>query len=294
LRVNGKGSKHAEIAFIGERPGKQEFAQRTPMVGQSGQVLHNILKKLGITSIPCWFTNIIHCYCTDPTLDAGRKCLEILKEELLQLPSLRLLVVLGDMPMRVLIPGTQKGVIANSGQIFESVLGIPTLVSINPAAVIRDFKRHALLEAALTRIISPVVVPPSIDRVNISLPESYLSQQELFREKPVALDLETTGLDYLRDEILKCGIYAGDKCLVLSPEVVKPDIISPNVKWVAHNGSFDQKFLRAKTGKWIPIHADTMIMSYLLEETFTQSESTAEGGHGLKRLAALNCNAPTT
>src|SRR5436190_879567 len=58
------------LAIIGEAPGKDEVAQGKPFVGMSGQMLDNILSKLGILRSACFIGNV--CQIQPPGNDISK------------------------------------------------------------------------------------------------------------------------------------------------------------------------------------------------------------------------------
>lgn len=117
--------------------------------------------------------------------------------------------------------------------------------------------------------------------------------------KEIAFDLETTGLNFLEDRIL-CYSFSwqpftavvlpllGHKEAEIWTAAEKEEIIhslkdlfaNPDIEWIAHNISFDEKFLMQQDIHIAgPIH-DTMLLSALIDEN-------AKDLKGLKPLAEL-------
>src|ERR1700704_1828664 len=59
--VFGVGNPHAELMFVGEGPGADEDAQGEPFVGRAGQLLHNMIKAMGIERDQVYIANIVKC-----------------------------------------------------------------------------------------------------------------------------------------------------------------------------------------------------------------------------------------
>ena len=57
--VYGEGDKDASIVIVGEAPGATEVKLGRPFVGQSGQVLDNLLSNAGIPRSACYITNVV-------------------------------------------------------------------------------------------------------------------------------------------------------------------------------------------------------------------------------------------
>ncbi len=59
--VPGEGPQHASMMFIGEAPGAKEDETGRPFVGQSGQLMTDIMKDVGIAREEVFITSILKC-----------------------------------------------------------------------------------------------------------------------------------------------------------------------------------------------------------------------------------------
>jgi DNA polymerase len=57
--VFGDGNPEADLMFIGEAPGAEEDLQGLPFVGAAGQLLNNMLHKLGLRREEVYITNVV-------------------------------------------------------------------------------------------------------------------------------------------------------------------------------------------------------------------------------------------
>jgi len=57
--VFGAGNPKARLMFIGEAPGAEEDKQGEPFVGEAGNLLNNLLNKLGLSRQEIYITNVI-------------------------------------------------------------------------------------------------------------------------------------------------------------------------------------------------------------------------------------------
>jgi DNA polymerase len=57
--VFGDGAPDADLMFIGEAPGAEEDLQGLPFVGPAGQLLNNLLHKLGLRREDVYITNVV-------------------------------------------------------------------------------------------------------------------------------------------------------------------------------------------------------------------------------------------
>src|SRR3972149_2521377 len=140
--VSGAGPSDAQVAFVGERPGRVEVKIGRPFVGPAGQLLDQLLSRVGIDLDSVYRTNV--CLCFHPKNKAPkpvemRACWTRLLTELSTLkPHLKMVVALGAVATKHLLD-TKKGVTWMRGRILE----YPSLdcdfgVTYHPAAVLRN------------------------------------------------------------------------------------------------------------------------------------------------------------
>lgn len=99
-KVWGEGS-YGKLVLLGESPGRQEDILKRPFVGDSGKLLDEVLREVGIPRIWNWTGNIICCQPPNNNFNhpqavvAREKCRKGLEEEL------KLLV---DRGVRIIVP----------------------------------------------------------------------------------------------------------------------------------------------------------------------------------------------
>lgn len=113
LIVFGEGNPKAKIMLIGEAPGEQEAKSGRPFVGQAGKNLDEFLQAVGLEREELYISNVVKFrpYRINPK--SGRKnnrapnkeeiklCRPFLEEEV-ELLRPRLIVTLGNVPLRVM------------------------------------------------------------------------------------------------------------------------------------------------------------------------------------------------
>lgn len=107
--VFGEGSPSARLMFIGEAPGAEEDLQGRPFVGAAGQVLNNLLNKLGVPREEVYITNVVKSRPPenrDPEPDEIEACLPFLK---MQIAAIRpqVIVTLGKIATQAVL-GTKE------------------------------------------------------------------------------------------------------------------------------------------------------------------------------------------
>lgn len=98
----------------------------------------------------------------------------------------------------------------------------------------------------------------------------------------LACDIETTGLNYLTDDVLCIGLsHAKGQAVVIPQNMIHCDCVKRlmnkhKIKYIWHNGKFDLNFL-AHLGYTVRVDEDTILLHYALDEN--------SGIHGLELLS---------
>lgn len=305
-RVPGYGPQTPSLIVIGESPGQREVLRGKPFVGPAGQLLRSTLRACGLAPDRVYYTNACQCRTDEPlTAREYLLCRERLMRELEQVKCRKILAV-GSVAFAALT-GTRlleaMSGLRGQGQMVGDYYVVPTW---NPAAVLRnstlfrDFARDVL--KAVTH--SSVYELPEISiKVPQTVDEALLALDELREASILSCDLESTGLDPNKSEIISVGLGAlktdGNCVTVILPNLPKGAVFrDERVRqafrqmltgetfsglWVFHNAKFDLKLLAVCYRQIVRprLLADTMLLHYALDErpmgTFA--------GHGLKELA---------
>ena len=136
--VFGSGLSNSTVMFIGEGPGADEDAQGEPFVGRAGRLLTKMINSLGIERKDVYISNIVKCRPPEnrnPTPAEISCCLPILKQQI-ELVNPNLIVTLGNVPTKTLIPELQ-GITKVHGQImqYENRKMLPTF---HPSYLLRN------------------------------------------------------------------------------------------------------------------------------------------------------------
>ena len=168
--VWGEGPRGAAVAFVGEAPGGKEVAEGRPFVGQAGEHLNSFLGLAGIQRSQIYVTNAVKFRPVKqgrrgfvnrpPTIREIRLCQEYLLEELGLLDQLRLIVSLGNVPLRAL---TQAAL--TIGQIHGQLISwygprgqVQLFPLYHPASIIYNKKLSEIYQGdllKLAKIIAP-------------------------------------------------------------------------------------------------------------------------------------------
>jgi len=287
---------NTDIAIVGEAPGSEEIARKIPFVGPAGQLLNKALKTVQLPDREEMFvTNALLCRPPQqkPKLkQAIRQCQKRLIGEL-ELVKPRLIIALGNIAMHSLMDDFDLKISKEQGRIMESPFlpGTKIIPMLHPAAVLRAPGDYKLLFGTMqyaAKVYAGADIPDP-GKVQWEVVETEQDFQRMMNvlstKKKVAADIETTGLNPRRDDILVVGVaYDKNKVFVLRPDMLRREMFEiPGLEWIWHNGKFDIQFLRRR-GLPAMGHHDTMLLSYCLNEH--------TGIHDLGQLSTRILGAP--
>jgi uracil-DNA glycosylase family 4 len=127
--VFGDGAANARLMFVGEAPGADEDKQGVPFVGAAGQVLNNLLSKLGLRREEVYIANILKSRPPgnrDPEPDEIAACLPFLNMQIKAIRP-RVIVILGRIAAHALL-GTKEPITRLRGhwQRYHDIRVMPT------------------------------------------------------------------------------------------------------------------------------------------------------------------------
>lgn len=103
--VFGEGAADARLMFIGEAPGAEEDLQGRPFVGPAGQLLNNLLSKLGLPREEVYITNVVKSRPPgnrEPEAEEIEACLPFLRQQIAAIRP-RVIVTLGRVATQALL-----------------------------------------------------------------------------------------------------------------------------------------------------------------------------------------------
>ena len=136
--VFGEGDPSARLMFIGEAPGAEEDKQGRPFVGRAGQLLTNLIIKLGLKREDVFIANIVKCRPEgnrDPEEDEVSACLPFLKKQI-GIIAPEAIIALGRVSAQTLL-GTEVQISKLRGR-FASFEGIPFMPTYHPSYLLRN------------------------------------------------------------------------------------------------------------------------------------------------------------
>lgn len=145
--VFGEGSDNAEIMFVGEGPGADEDIQGKPFVGKAGQLLTNLIIKLGLSRDVVYIANIVKCRPPgnrDPDTDEIKACIGYLKQQIKTIRP-KVIVTLGKVATHSLLnisePINKFSIMRERGRFREYVDGdlkITIMPTYHPSYLLRN------------------------------------------------------------------------------------------------------------------------------------------------------------
>lgn len=265
-------------------------------VGPSGQLLEAALENANFPT--AWITNAALCYSSSAEKKAAAAvhCRRRLMTEIKHFKP-KLVLALGNLALQTIVPGHSSSMTKSRGKfILDGELNLPVLPTWHPAAVLRNpLVFRDFIDDVRKASGGPLSREPKKMHVRILQSSQQVRKFLLLRRSPiVALDLETSGFDCFKDDIL-CAVMAfrtikGNMGICVLPQHLINDrklrllLEDESIEWVGHGSKFDKLFLKAKGIADVYFRHDTLLMHYALDER--------RGTHNLKDLASYTFNVP--
>jgi DNA polymerase len=154
--VPGEGPPEAAILFIGEGPGFQEDRQGRPFVGPAGQLLNELLGRIGLRREEVFIANLVKHRPPgnrDPEPAEIAACKGFLDRQI-ELVNPRIIVTLGRFAMERYMPGARISQVHGQPRTIAGRTFVPIL---HPAAALHNASWRPMLESdfdALGRLLA--------------------------------------------------------------------------------------------------------------------------------------------
>jgi len=281
----GDGKVPARYAIIGEAPGYREDEVSRPFSGASGRLLDEVLAKYQIPREQAFITNMVKCRPPDnrtpkkPELDA---CRHYLDEELEQVKPEFVLMV-GNSALKYV---RKSGIMKQRG-IWHNVGDVQAMGTVHPAAVLRNPSLRQVFETDVREFSRRILDKPATPDPRIFVVRDSKSLAKLcdliLTSKAVAYDIETNGFDeFAPDAKIACVAVAPRKDIAFVVPIDHPEtpwkrprrvlkiltnaLAYTSATRIAHNGKFDDRWLRHHTGIDLNCTFDTMLAAHILDE----------------------------
>ncbi len=287
----------AKLAVIGEAPGAYEAGRGIPFTGPSGRLLDQVLAHHGYARPDVMVTNVCLCRPTDnadPPKSAIAACKPRLDAELAASGVNKILAVGGTAASALIDPkkkistlriGPPKPYIENPetkvvatwhpAYCLRAPDAFPSFVSDTGKLAGKIYERWR--EPDFRVFTDPGIMVEAIRRLQ-EVSEFLVVDIECGVDKDVAYvhpdqyDLLCVGLSYAAG---KAVVFGGSGLATPAVQIAFGHLLQSK-KLIAHNGKFDLAALRPFFGRDLRLFADTMLMSYCLDER--------PGQHALKKL----------
>jgi DNA polymerase len=139
--VFGEGNPAARLMFVGEGPGADEDEQGRPFVGRAGQVLTNLINKLGFERGDFYIANVVKCRPPgnrDPEEDEISACRVFLEKQIDAISPV-VIMTLGSVATRMLL-STEETISRMRGR-FHDYRGVKVMPTFHPSYLLRSPKQ---------------------------------------------------------------------------------------------------------------------------------------------------------
>ncbi len=308
--VGQEHPKSAELAIIGESPGRMEILDRRPFVGPSGRLVSETLEAFGLERSEIFIGNVVQCRCvglpdTKPTHNVTELC-GYITAHLMRKAGVKRVLSLGAFALNY-FKGTGSGlsIMKLRGQPFTSrpfhtpqgdTFNFEVHPTFHPAAILRRPDGFTEFERDLEHFFYPEDVPaytPGEYSTVDDLEDALCMMDEWLHADFVVLDLETSGYSPHDDYIIcVAASWRAEQGVVFTHELVREfrfwkkiaELNKAGVRWVMHMAFFDHRWIYHKTKINLNIFLDTVLSNYSLDER--------AGVHDLKKIAAWRFGFP--
>jgi DNA polymerase len=126
------------VMICGEAPGQQEDEQGEPFVGRAGEVLREVLRKVGLNRSNTLITNVVKCRPPGnkfPTDDCPDICVSKWLSEEIRLAQPKRLILVGSKPLEYV--AKLDGITKRRGQ-WITAQGVRSMATYHPSYVLRQ------------------------------------------------------------------------------------------------------------------------------------------------------------
>lgn len=290
MKPTGQGRR--KILIVAEAPGEQEDQEGTQLIGVSGQILRNILKRNKVDlDRDCWKTNAVICRPKKNKIPSDKivqACFPNLWKTIKTLKP-NVIILLGTVAVKSLVGTLRNETISSQEPWVGWTIPCQSLntwicPTYHPAYVL--YKRNQPVEKFLEQHLQKAiklansrpwgVVPDyrkDVEVIENTRQASLVLEEFLKSKKPIAIDIETNCLkpEYERSEIYSCSVCSNGTRTIAYPwsgDVIDSTIqlLKSPIKKIAQNIKFEDRWFRNKLGikvnKWF---WDTMIATHIID-----------------------------
>lgn len=282
------------ILFISESF-KLEFGELTPFFQKEEELIESAIRKAGHKNLipKVEYTAAVKC----PNVkdkDMSKDDKDICRQHIAKTVEKckpKLIFLCGNLPLVMLTK--KSGIMNKRGKILEEYQGIPVVPIYNPTQVLVEPQNQYLFDLDIQNAIEQVLIKKDTESEftwELVDTEAKLSSLEAYIKYDAAVDIETTGLDFLKNKIQTIAISfdADGKQKTFAIPVHHKEFNatgdwisnvvsflnklfeSPSLK-ILHKAQFDLKFLSRLGVEVQGTICDTKIMQHLIDENLPKS-----------------------
>lgn len=282
------------ILFVSESF-KMEFGELTPFTRKEEALIESAIEKAGYKHLigHVEYTAAVKCPSVkdkDMSKDDKDICRQHIAKTVEKCKP-KLIFVCGNLPMVMLTK--KSGIMTKRGKIIDEYQGIPVVPIFNPTQVIVEPQNEFLFCLDIQNAIEQVLIKENTNSdFNWEVVDTLEKLHSLVAYSlfDVAIDIETTGLDFLKDKIqtIALSFDANDKQKTVVIPIYHKDFSHPGgwveqaIKFlnevfanpslkILHKAQFDLKFLTQLGVEVQGTICDTKIMQHLIDENLPKS-----------------------
>lgn len=304
FQVGGDGTINASVVLLGEAPGENEMNSKIPFSGVSGGVMWTALREqCGLTRLDCYTTNVLKRQAVVGVDEEGkvskvsngelRFWRDVLSFELLQLPNIKYVFVMGSLALKALTEHSSivkwRGSVIEDHEIsyqFDSGIvskRVTLICMFNPAHILRERSFSPIFQLDMQKASRVLSGKYKTHRVNTLINPTFTDaiqwcDKMIDEKQPIAFDIEciakeTACVGFANNPYEGMCINFRDRennrfSLDEEKQLYKKiqQVLShPDSKLIAQNGNFDSYWLWFKDRiKVKPLWFDTMLAHHCL------------------------------
>lgn len=252
-----------DVLILGDAPDEDDDKKGIPFIGDAGRMIRRAIP--GRELDRCAYGHVVRCRTRDdapPPAQALHACSIHLEDDLAQLPSIKLIIGIGQAPLNRFFPGTSITRIHGLPfpiQMGERVLWYCPIIAPSYINTTGGDRSPALpqLKADIKRAFAeferwgkPRIYKADPD--DVLYPQSKSEAYEILAAMrgPVAVDIETTGLRFARKGAMILSGALSDGDITMAWSIDHPEAPTDwgmqflvefvrDHKWIAHNSAFE-------------------------------------------------------
>lgn len=218
--IGPDGPKHAKIAIVGEKPGKEEFyaAQRgetpKPFIGASGRELNAILLNAGIHRNQVYITNAVKTidHLESPSIIEIQAEQLSLYRELMAMPNLAVIIPMGAVALTSLTNFQLDSIGSYRGSIIPSFIKTKMVPTYHPAFYMRgEWRFKNIVKFDVSRAVEESYSKEiSLPKRSYCIAESRSDLDAIFHDLSTKVDLISFDIETTQRRFIECIGFSKD------------------------------------------------------------------------------------